>query len=40
MGIRLEDPADHGRVLLAIVFLKVPAEEALAAGLPEIIISE
>ena len=40
MGVRLEDAADHGRVLLAALLSQVPAKEALAAGLPEVVLSE
>ena len=40
MGVRLEDAAHHGRVLLAALLPEVPAKEALAAGLPEVVLSE
>ena len=39
VGVRLEDAADHGRVLLAALLPQVPAKEALAAGLPEAVVS-
>ena len=38
VGVRVEDAAHHGRVLLAALLLEVLAEETLAAGLPEAVV--
>ena len=39
MGVRLEDAAHHGRVLLAALLLEVLAKKALTAGLPEVVVN-
>ena len=38
VGVRVEDAAHHGRVLLAALLPEVFAEETLAAGLPEAVV--